>query len=469
MLQGLTTRSDDTEPALHTHVKWTVDAALQHVGFGRFQRRVLAAAILMTYTYGYLALLPVLLLPRLTSWRLSNADDAVVESAFFAGQFAGPIFGFISDRVGRRACARWLVVASFALGPAHCICTNIHELVALRALSGILSGGMVVTTFLLGMELCPVSRRSWVTTFGFAVGWTGATLVLVVVDWASADRAWQWLALGGLVPTPLALRRLSESPQYLLAKGRAAEALTVLREIGVANGEPLPVDAVLSPDDAPMAALPQPGRSQRSGLRCWSGRRPCLAGARLRRIHQLLPALTLAGAAWLGSTGNYNGSVFWPVHLASERRLRAALGALLELPAYACVPCLTARLGPARCWALFLCLGAIAWALLTVMGVEHSFAAPLILLVRFAGTGATTVCYNACSDAFPTAARGLGLGLASVSGKCGAVLAPLLIHLAPSSTGATGVLAVLAGASTCCALGLSRRTPDASPAPSSGE
>ena len=106
MLQGLTTRSDDTEPALHTHVKWTVDAALQHVGFGRFQRRVLAAAILMTYTYGYLALLPVLLLPRLTSWRLSNADDAVVESAFFAGQFAGPIFGFISDRVGRRACAR---------------------------------------------------------------------------------------------------------------------------------------------------------------------------------------------------------------------------------------------------------------------------------------------------------------------------------------------------------------------------
>lgn len=297
LVDAATVRSDD-------YARIDVDQALALCGFGRFQQRLLAAPILMAHTFAFLALLPVLLLPRLKEpWNLSSADEALVESAFYMGQFASPIFGFLSDRSGRQRSSRILFTASYILGLLHFACSDIYQLIMLRALSGVVSGGMVVVVFLAAMELCPPNRRSLVTTLGFALGWTSNTLLLVAVDWAFSELAWQWLVVAGAVPTPVALLWLPETPQFLLAAGRSAESLEVVRRIGTANGVPLPASAQLREH-----VQSGPPASQ-----------PSLSRGACTEVSRLLPALLFAGLSWLGSVTTYNGSVFWPVRHAHER------------------------------------------------------------------------------------------------------------------------------------------------------
>ena len=173
----------------------TIGEALRFAGgFGRFQWRVLGATIFVWQCNCFCALLPVLLLPRLeTEWALSDADLALVNSAYFVGQFWGQLLvGPASDRFGRRACVCLLVPASYLSGLAHFACGQFKQLVAVRALSGAVSGGMVIAMSVVAMELCPAYRRAFVTSVGFAAGWVGGLLLLVGVDWLAADRPWQW-------------------------------------------------------------------------------------------------------------------------------------------------------------------------------------------------------------------------------------------------------------------------------------
>ena len=69
----------------------SVEDALQRAGgFGRYQRGLLMASILMYQSYCFMALMPVLLLPRLReSWSMSRADEAMIDSAYFVGAFVG--------------------------------------------------------------------------------------------------------------------------------------------------------------------------------------------------------------------------------------------------------------------------------------------------------------------------------------------------------------------------------------------
>ena len=437
MLPATTTRSDAPDEAI------SIDDALSRAGgFGRFQRRMLVALMLAMQSFMYASMLPVLLLPRLTGlWHLDGADTALIESTFFVGQLVGQVAtGMTSDRLGRRICTRVLIPASFALCFLHFACTNVQQLVAVRAVCGFASGGMVVATSVVVLELCPCKRRSFVQSMGFAVGWVGGLLLIVLVDWAFSQAAWQWLALAALPPAPIALLWLPESPHFLLARGKPAEALDVLRRIGDINGSPLGAVS--------LRMLSRREESARLGVRRSHVR------LHLRALRPLLLPLLLAGLAWAASTAAYFGVVVWPVGTGNELRLRVALGGLMELPAYVLVTVLSSRLGPAKTWCAFLGVGAIAWGGLACIGVEGGMATVLLLTERVAGTGATTISYVATAAAFPTSTRALGLGVAACCGRLGSALAPPLVHLLPNPTASTALLGAIAAAGAVCALGL---------------
>jgi AAHS family benzoate transporter-like MFS transporter len=99
LMHDIPTRSDDETEAI------TIDTALERAGnFGRYQWRVLAATALLFQSFGFLALLPVVLLPRLQIlWSLDEGQQALVGSTFFAGTILGQlVVGPLSDRFGRR-------------------------------------------------------------------------------------------------------------------------------------------------------------------------------------------------------------------------------------------------------------------------------------------------------------------------------------------------------------------------------
>ena len=256
---------------------------------------------------------------------------------------------------------------------------------------------------------------------------------------------WATILATLLVPTPLALCWLRESPHFLLSSGQPARARAVLSEVARVNGSQL---AGMSLKGEGRGAAPDGGgtAASRGGM------------ARLRRDWAvLLPLTSSAALAYFGSTASYYGVVLWPLQIGNGLYATTALGALLEVPVYASAPALSRRLGPTRLWVVFLAWSAASWAGLCVTGVDGTWRSTALLLsARFSGTGSTTICFVAISEAFPSTFRGTGLGIASIGGRLGSVAAPLLVHLAPTVTASTAILAALAAGSAACAYALLR-------------
>jgi len=78
----------------------------------------------------------------------------------------------------------------------------------------------------------------------------------------------------------------------------------------------------------------------------------------------------------------------------------------------------------------------------------------LLLTARFAGTGATTICFQAVSEAFPARLRGSCFGFANSAGRLGTTAAPFIVHLMPSDASSAAALAALAGTGALCALAI---------------
>src|SRR6056300_49227 len=90
----------------------SIDDAIQSIGMGPFQRRVLwAAGLCFTADATEVMLLSFLSLTLQSEWGLSNMQTATMTSAVFGGSLIGTLFfGYFGDHYGRRpafllACA----------------------------------------------------------------------------------------------------------------------------------------------------------------------------------------------------------------------------------------------------------------------------------------------------------------------------------------------------------------------------
>ena len=182
-------------------------------------------------------------------WHLSNTQLGTISSAGILGYlFGATAAGIAGDRFGRRIVmmgalgwyAIFTVVAAFA--------PNYPFFLAARALCGFGTGAesAIIAPFL--SEFVPARQRGWFigTLAGFfSFGYVGAALLARFVVAASTD-GWRIAQVLTAVPIVMLLwwrRALPESPRYLLAKGRDAEAERVVRalehDVQQAIGRPL--------------------------------------------------------------------------------------------------------------------------------------------------------------------------------------------------------------------------------------
>jgi putative MFS transporter len=80
------------------------ETALERVGYGRFQRRLLVICGLGWAADAMEVLLVSFALPAMSAeWGLSTGQKSLLATAIFLGMFAGAVFwGRLSDRIGRR-------------------------------------------------------------------------------------------------------------------------------------------------------------------------------------------------------------------------------------------------------------------------------------------------------------------------------------------------------------------------------
>jgi putative MFS transporter len=278
----------------------------------------------------------------------------------------------------------------------------------------------------------------------WSYGWIlAATIGLVLIPGLAGG--WRWACIGGALPALFVLylrRHLPESPRYLAQTGHAAEARTMLREVGLAEDE-IALATAPPPPEAPAASLWRGGFARRTAL--------------------LWPL-------WFGSIFSFYGIVGWlPTLLAEQRGMTGSFGYIL-LSNLAALPGALAASWMLRHWgrkptmAVSL-VGAAAGALLYWLPVAglvplDSNATGVWLVACGAaicffsrGLGGATYTYTA--EMYPTRMRARGVGMAASVGRFGGAFGPYATGLwmgAGILGGAAGLFALYAG--ILCALAL---------------
>lgn len=355
----------------------------------------------------YGTVLPTLLADSTQLGALDPATAGALGSYALVGVLVGALLaGAFGDRIGRRrtmlTCIVWFSVgmAATALVP------NIATFGALRFLTGIGVGGLVATVGAMIAEFAPAGKRNLFNAIvysGIPAGGVLASIAAITLEDAIGWRGLFWLgALPLVVLLPLAVLRMPESPRWLLARGRVADAESVCARTGI----PMPEE-----------------EANETGNRVGFA---ALARKPLRRPTALLGLMSFSG---LLLTYGLNT---WLPQIMSEAGYNAkgSLSFLLVLNGGAIVGGLLAsrvadRTGPQKVITVTFGLAALSLIVLTAnlpLGI-------LLTAVAGAGVGAIgtqVLIYGFVSNYYPTTARAAGVAWCAGFGRLGGIFGPLI-------------------------------------------
>ena len=200
------------------------------------------------------------LIPTLTGGAapfMTKPEATFVSTISLVGMTLGALaIGALTDRIGRRKAMIW-AVAAFSLTTLACaFANNWWQMGLFRFLAGFGLGGCLPTAIAMVTEFSAgkAGKASTRVMTGYHVGAVATALLGLVL---LPLLGWQSMFVAGAIPgfilIPLMWRHLPESPAFLLAKGRRAEAEAVAAANGLTLLEPA-ADPVV-----PQAAEATPG------------------------------------------------------------------------------------------------------------------------------------------------------------------------------------------------------------------
>ncbi|GGM09007.1 MFS transporter [Deinococcus aerophilus] len=424
----------------------SVDGAIDTLGLGRFQWRLLAICGLTWASDAMEVLLVGFALPGISAafgLERGSVQATGLLSATFAGMLLGAVFwGWLADRVGRRTVFLTTVALGVLFGVLGAFAPTVAVLVALRFLTGFAIGGTLPVDYAMMAEFIPTAWRGRFLVY-LESFWALGTVLVAGLAWALSTalppaEGWRWLlglaALPGLVGL-LARLGVPDSPRSLLARGDTAGARRALERVARVNGVTL--------SDAPLLVPARPERVTPAAL--FSGT--------LRRRTALLAAV------WFGLSLGYYGIFSWlPSFLRAgglelgEVYRTTLLLALAQVPGYLLAAWLVERAGRRATLTGFLSVGALS--AFVFLFASTPLAVLLSLAVLSAALlGAWGALYAYTPELFPTPLRTTGMGLVSAMARVASVLSPGVgaLLLTGNLGVALGLFAALFAVAAACA------------------
>ncbi|GAB3032624.1 benzoate transporter [Nocardioides flavus (ex Wang et al. 2016)] len=344
------------------------------------------------------------------------------------GMMAGALMaGAVGDRIGRRKVMliayAWFSVGMFVTA----LMTTTTSFGVLRFLTGLGIGALIGTTATLVTEIAPPGRKNLASAISYAGVPLGSLLGALLTMLFLEAIGWRALFMVGALPLvtllPLAILKMPESVQWLVARGELEKA----REVSERTGIPMPAPRAEA-EDAPrvgFAGLFSPGF--------------------------VLATVVVGLMSALGQFLNYYLNTWLPVLMEQVGfNTRGSLSFLLVLAGGAIVGALTGarfadRFGARPVVATCFVIGAAFIALMSLdlpLGVRLACVA----VVGFGTTGTSILIYGLVATQFPTPMRGAAVAWAAGFGRLGGVSGPLLggLFLA-AGVGVSSVFYVLAG------------------------
>eukprot|EP00064_Thunnus_orientalis_P017537 superscaffoldBa00003755_g17621 len=204
--------SASTSGSNKTEETFTLDEALEAVGFGKFQWKISLLTGLSWIGDAMEMMILSILGPQLhCEWRLPSYKVALITSVVFVGTgISSPVWGNVSDKYGRK------------IGLTFCMCWTLYY--------GLLSAFAPVYGWLLVLR-------------GLAFWAIGAVFEVLLALLVMPTLGWRWLL--GLSTIPMAIFVcfcfwLPESPRFDVLAGKKENAMATLTRIAKENGKALP-------------------------------------------------------------------------------------------------------------------------------------------------------------------------------------------------------------------------------------
>ncbi|XP_018423437.1 PREDICTED: solute carrier family 22 member 7-like [Nanorana parkeri] len=355
-----------------------------------------------------------------TQWDLvcsRRGLSKAVATIFFIGVTLGAvIFGYLSDRYGRRVMILVSIFLAMAFGGLSAGSISYPMLAVSMALSGSVFAGLSNNIIALSVEWVDVRHRTDATIItGFC--WSIGSCVLALLAYLLRD--WRWLTVAINAPLFLAIITIwwiPESARWLLTKGRAKKAEAVLMRCAAVNGCNL--DAFRKNSES-IQALAEAGPSSQTYSYIDLFRTP-----RLRRIS------LCSGLVWFAVAFSYYGIILGVSGFGFDLYLTHFLYSLVEFPGKLAMYFLMNHIG--RRWSLFLTMLMTGVCIGVSAGTPLSLA-PFRTAVAIIGKGFSEAAFTGLilytAELYPTVIRQNGIGYTSFVGRIGASVAPLMLLL----------------------------------------
>eukprot|EP00058_Branchiostoma_floridae_P006628 XP_002592116.1 hypothetical protein BRAFLDRAFT_59470 [Branchiostoma floridae] len=469
------------------------DAVLKHVGeFGTYQKRMCFFAFLPSLSVGmhmmamvFLAATPahrcrapegaVLaarynwsepeLLNMTIPWtkdddgRQNNivCDDKwlanMAQSIYMVGVLIGSItFGDLSDRFGRKVLMFVGIVLNLVSGISTMFAPNFTAFVILRLFVGVSSMGIYLVNFVLACEIVGPSRRTLVGTVDYVFFVLGymleAGLAYLIRTWTHLQLAISllsvlWLPLWCVV---------TESPRWLLAKGRTEEARAIVEKMAKTNGVDFPdalwekmveskVDVktfrygyvaknsseLIVVSDLPVFELSQDKLTETPDndrfYSAWD----------LIRTPNLAKKSAIIFYNWGVITMVYYGLSLNTSALGGDDYINFFLSGLVEFPALLMSIIVIEKWGRRSPHIMFMVGGGVACiCTLFVPSDLFPLTMTLAMIGKFGIAASFNIIYIWTGEIYPTVIRNLGLGVSSMWARVGGIISPFVALLADS-------------------------------------
>ena len=348
-------------------------------------------------------------------WGLTPPEVGTIASYGLFGMLIGALsIGTLADVIGRRK-AIIISVVSFSVFTAALAAAPSPEVFGVfRFLAGLGLGGLIPTAATLVSEYANSSRGSSSITFmmtGYHVGGVLTALLAIPILPALGWRAMFVVgALPALVLVPLMLKNLPESPSFLVAHDRRAEADELAARYGI----------TLAPEEV------REVREEESASE----------GGRFGALKTLFSSGYVRGtlAFWIASFMGLllvYGLNQWLPQIMREAgyALGAALAFLLVLNLGAVIGLLIAGPVADRYGSKVACAGWFALAAVFLFLLSVPLPLPLtylaVLVTGIFVFSAQVLLYAYVSKHYPTSGRGTAIGWAAGIGRLGAICGPL--------------------------------------------
>ena len=391
----------------------TVQDAVDKIGFGRFQKRLLGVCGVTWAADGAEVLLLGFALPSLIAeFGITPLQGGLTVTATFAGMLVGAWFwGTISDYIGRRIGFQITVLIFALFGLLSAFAPSWEWLLVLRFITGFGLGGALPLDFSLYAEFLPTKNRgrNLVILESF---WALGTIIAAGLAWLLVPSfGWRPLLATSALAAVLVLwirRSIPESPRYLAISGKADEAREIIASMARENGRPVPEGELVAGErqsGSTVSRLWKPGLKQTT-LMLWIAWF-CISLAYYGIFTWLPQAFVAQGFSSLQTYQN------------------TFLLALAQVPGFFSAAYLIERIGRRNTLALYLVAsGVFTFVFATVTGFGGLLASAM--LMSFFALGAWGSLYAWTPELYPTEIRTTGMGWASGMARVAGIITPTL-------------------------------------------